>query len=254
MKGVGMSARNATGATKYVFAGMASEDELTTKVCPRCGEVLFADMDVCYGCLYDFRKEGGAGRSGGGVGEQAQGMVHGGSVLPMRMGAPSTAQLPDPLQDIELDEVDDEFDELGVSDADITACPRHSKRYDDPADDTVDLSAASGAGEPAPPPRRFKIIADSQDMRVRIPLTERGLSVGRGASNDIVLKSSSVSRRHLKLVVSDGEVIVEDCGATNPAIEHGKPLEGSVRLRAGELVTVCGTTLEVDEDLPDPAA
>ena len=24
------------------------------KRCPRCGEVLFDDMDVCYGCLYDF--------------------------------------------------------------------------------------------------------------------------------------------------------------------------------------------------------
>lgn len=25
-----------------------------TKVCPRCGATLFADMGTCYGCLYDF--------------------------------------------------------------------------------------------------------------------------------------------------------------------------------------------------------
>lgn len=25
------------------------------KVCPQCGEKLFADMDVCYACLYDYR-------------------------------------------------------------------------------------------------------------------------------------------------------------------------------------------------------
>ena len=25
------------------------------KICPRCGARLFADMDVCYGCLFDFR-------------------------------------------------------------------------------------------------------------------------------------------------------------------------------------------------------
>ena len=31
--------------------------ELDTKVCPRCGELLFADMDVCYGCLYDFTRK-----------------------------------------------------------------------------------------------------------------------------------------------------------------------------------------------------
>ena len=27
----------------------------SVKVCPRCGEKLFQDMGVCYGCLYDFR-------------------------------------------------------------------------------------------------------------------------------------------------------------------------------------------------------
>lgn len=28
-----------------------------TKVCPRCGAELYADMGVCYGCLYDFTRE-----------------------------------------------------------------------------------------------------------------------------------------------------------------------------------------------------
>ena len=28
-----------------------------TKVCPQCGQTLFDDMDVCYGCLYEFGKE-----------------------------------------------------------------------------------------------------------------------------------------------------------------------------------------------------
>jgi hypothetical protein len=30
------------------------EKRIETKVCPRCGEGLFSDMDICYGCLYDF--------------------------------------------------------------------------------------------------------------------------------------------------------------------------------------------------------
>lgn len=29
------------------------------KVCPRCGEALFDDMDVCYGCLYEFGEQVG---------------------------------------------------------------------------------------------------------------------------------------------------------------------------------------------------
>lgn len=30
---------------------------LPTKICPQCGQELFADMMVCYGCLYDFSRE-----------------------------------------------------------------------------------------------------------------------------------------------------------------------------------------------------
>lgn len=29
---------------------------LETKICPRCGAELYADMNVCYGCLYDFSR------------------------------------------------------------------------------------------------------------------------------------------------------------------------------------------------------
>ena len=38
-----------------------------TKTCPRCGSELYADMSVCYGCLYDFSRDRpyrqGAGRT-----------------------------------------------------------------------------------------------------------------------------------------------------------------------------------------------
>lgn len=33
----------------------------TTKRCPRCGMELFSDMDVCYGCLFDFSRAGSSG-------------------------------------------------------------------------------------------------------------------------------------------------------------------------------------------------
>ena len=32
-------------------------EDVQTKRCPHCGALLFADMEVCYGCLYDFGKE-----------------------------------------------------------------------------------------------------------------------------------------------------------------------------------------------------
>lgn len=32
------------------------DEEYAKKTCPRCGERLYADMQVCYGCLYDFTR------------------------------------------------------------------------------------------------------------------------------------------------------------------------------------------------------
>lgn len=40
---------------------MADAKERGTKRCPRCGQELFADMEVCYGCLYDFSRERNVG-------------------------------------------------------------------------------------------------------------------------------------------------------------------------------------------------
>lgn len=40
---------------------MGENEGVGTKRCPRCGQELFADMEVCYGCLYDFTRERGVG-------------------------------------------------------------------------------------------------------------------------------------------------------------------------------------------------
>lgn len=46
-----------TVAEFVIINGDMLEVQPGTKTCPRCGEELFADMDVCYGCLYDFWRE-----------------------------------------------------------------------------------------------------------------------------------------------------------------------------------------------------
>jgi len=35
---------------------MQENGDFETKTCPRCGSELYADMSVCYGCLYDFSR------------------------------------------------------------------------------------------------------------------------------------------------------------------------------------------------------
>lgn len=243
--------------TRYVFAGTREpEREGTTKVCPQCGELLFADMDVCYGCLYEFPRRGqqppSAAHGLSLVGPAATNRIHAG-------GEGSRAA--DPLEGIDLDEIDDELDDMMTShtEADLTAQPRHRKPRADAAEATMDLAALESATAPEPEPamphpQRFRILARSVDMHVHIPLSERGLSIGRGEANDIVLCSRAVSRTHLRLVPLQDKVLVEDCGATNPATIEGRRLEGSASLGVGGMVVVCGTEFEVEDDLPDPAA
>lgn len=58
-----MSGMQMTGASEGRGRGStvgrsgANDGAGTTKTCPRCGAVLFSDMNRCYGCLYDFPEQ-----------------------------------------------------------------------------------------------------------------------------------------------------------------------------------------------------
>lgn len=45
------------GRGSAVGRSSANDEAGATKTCPRCGAVLFSDMNRCYGCLYDFPKQ-----------------------------------------------------------------------------------------------------------------------------------------------------------------------------------------------------
>ena len=223
------------GGTKYTFAATRADDDESPgiKVCPRCGQALFADMDVCYGCLYDFSRDS-AGRPVEASGKASD------TAEPKPIVIPGGA---DPLASIELDEIDDEPGPI--------AEPRHSRRESSSADDTINLSVQETPGVLGQPnvsnvqAEAFYVVVDTGDARVCVPIPPQGLSVGRGDANDIVLRSRSVSRSHLRMVSLARGVLVEDCGATNPAMLGDEPLEGGVLLKVGDSVSVCGTSLEI---------
>ena len=235
---VGSRTRGAVkGKTRYVFAETGDHDaEERTKTCPRCGQVLFADMDVCYGCLYDFSRDHHGAADGRIAQERA---------LRERLKAVPAVQ--DPLDTIELDEIDDEEEderELRV--------PRHRRETQDaprslpdatldlsPARAAIELQAEGGAGGVP----LYALVVSTDDLQVRLPLGERPVTVGRDEANDIVLRDRAVSRRHVRVSCEDGVVRLADCGATNPARLRGVPLDGEATLVRGDVVDVCGTQL-----------
>lgn len=223
------------GGARYVFAGReTSREDAPTKVCPRCGQELFADMDVCYGCLYDFSKDVTTSH-GAGAG-------HDGRARPRQPMSPTAH---DPLAGIELDEPADD-------DAEGHVVPRHRRQGGVSAEDTVDLSevpqrADATAVEPtAPSDPRLVIRVRTPDLEVDLPLGSAGLAFGRDLDNDVMLLSRSVSRHHLMIEPRpDGGATVRDCGSTNPAELHGEPLSGEAALAVGDELSVCGTTLQL---------
>lgn len=70
---------------------------------------------------------------------------------------------------------------------------------------------------------------------------ETTLSIGRDASNNIVLNDKMVSRKHAQLIIgSDGRVLIKDLGSSNGTFVNGNKISEQL-LNAGDIVK-CGTT------------
>ena len=181
-----------------------------TKVCPRCGEELFEDMNICYGCLFDFDHEPEVPQIA-----QVDGLDED---EPWDRGMP-------PIEE-----------ECGMEDtqvlvAPLTDCP---------------LSVAADEGDREWGPDALGVRVASGTMEATVPIG-RPVVVGRLPGCAITLRSPAVSRMHLRLSrVSDG-VLFEDLGAKNAAMYRGRPIRGQVVLAPGDSVGVCGIRLTVVE-------
>lgn len=88
----------------------------------------------------------------------------------------------------------------------------------------------------------------SSDMELTIPIPSQGLIIGRSPICDVVLHSRAVSHRHVMLVPRREELLVEDLGATNPAILHGRQVLGATSMNPGDMLDVCGTFITYVRD------
>jgi len=109
--------------------------------------------------------------------------------------------------------------------------------------------AFSGSVEPvgqpaqAPRPSRFSLLRGSFEL----PLCVGENLLGRDPTVAIRLTSEKASRRHARIVVTDGGALLEDLGSKNGTYLNGSLLESSVPLVAGdrimigrELLVFCG--------------
>ena len=198
--------------------------EYATKVCPRCGEELFADMRVCYGCLYEC--------------PSARDVP-----APAGPAAPKTEESASVAEEPALPGLVE--DEPFLWDAGL---PPAESGWED---DTLDLSGvgnkaiATAASSPdtQPPCREVLCWVRTPSMEVRLPIPNEGLVIGRDQTCDVVLRSRAVSRSHVRILPArDGEegMRVIDLGATNPAMFSGREVRGEVLVPLGWTVSICG--------------
>lgn len=241
-----MSVHDGSRSSGDVGRTVSRRPSSETKVCPRCGARLFEDMDVCYGCLYDFSRAGGRG--------DVTPPVRDGAGAPLRedisQGWPADDDLV-PWDDADLWQDVDLGEGLLARDVPPPSPPSPSVEVSPDSQDirTQPLVGINKAVKQAFPAHlsssapRYALRVCSEGLTVCCPVTEDGISIGRGADNDVILGRRTVSRHHVRVFPSTGKgVMVEDQGATNPASIDGVPLQGISALSVGSTLDVCGTT------------
>lgn len=81
------------------------------------------------------------------------------------------------------------------------------------------------------------------------------LVIGRKAGVDVVVDDASVSRRHARLFVREGEWFVEDLQSRNGSRLNGQPLSEAARIKGGDVVRVGDSLVRiVSAGAEEPAA
>jgi len=72
-------------------------------------------------------------------------------------------------------------------------------------------------------------------------------SIGRHDDCQIRIRSSQVSRRHCQLFEEGNKLILRDLGSSNGTFVNGKRVLGQQTLKPGDVLTIGGVTLRVDQ-------
>lgn len=98
--------------------------------------------------------------------------------------------------------------------------------------------AARRMGEQLRPQAMIEIYDVDGDLREIVQVPPHGLSIGRGADQDVRLDDRTVSRRHARIDVTEGEYWLDDAGSLNDTLLDGELVRGRAKLRDGSQLTI----------------
>lgn len=80
------------------------------------------------------------------------------------------------------------------------------------------------------------------------PFEGESLVVGRSSASDLVLADKFLSRRHARLFVEEGRMMVEDMGSRNGTLLNGSPVQQPTAVDVGDVIKVSGSVISVQDD------
>ena len=114
-----------------------------------------------------------------------------------------------------------------------------------PDDDTLEeqtraLRPGEGAGRETVPeePVHLLLLLDDNAPPKRFPLHSLPAVIGRNPPADLVLEGTTVSRRHCRLELQDGQMRLTDLGSTNGTFVNGARLNQALTLEDGANIGV----------------
>lgn len=98
------------------------------------------------------------------------------------------------------------------------------------------------------------VIEDDEGRTTIVPLIRNQINIGREEGNTIRLTERNVSRRHAKLLVKDGQIMIEDLKSYNGVWINGSRINGKASLRPGDLLEIGDYHLSVQAENADAEA
>ncbi len=95
------------------------------------------------------------------------------------------------------------------------------------------------------------IIEDDEGRKTVVPFVREEISIGRHEGNTIRLTERNVSRKHARLLRSNGTVEVEDLGSFNGVRVNGDRIEGRLPVQEGDLIEIGDYDLAIENEATD---
>ena len=101
-----------------------------------------------------------------------------------------------------------------------------------------------------------RLLATIDGQSLNIPITSRGLQIGRSRQNDIVLNHPHVSRHHASLETRGRDIFVRDTGSSNGTFVNGRRVITPTLLNHGAVIRITNNEIifEQNEDAPADVA